>query len=80
MAVLREFPPEFVSKLIESDHSEIARQWAAAMSTSEFTHSVTGAKLNDGWTRDQALQILIPIVAVARKASPGESMYLLIEA
>jgi len=79
-AVLREFPPDFIPKLIESDQLEVAKQWAAQMSTSEHTHSVAGTKLSDGWTTDQALNILMTIVSLARKAVVGQRMYLLIEA
>ena len=79
-AVLREFPPEFIPKLSESDRIGVARQWAAEMSTPEHTHSVTGNKLSDGWTTEQASQIVNPLLALTQKASPGQQMYLLIEA
>ncbi|MDB5330799.1 MAG: hypothetical protein JWP03_1950 [Phycisphaerales bacterium] len=79
-AVLREFPPDFISKLIGSSRSEIARRWAAEMSSPEHTHSVAGTRLNNGWTTDQAAQILTPLASLAGKATPGQAMYLLIEA
>ena len=79
-AVLQEFPPDFFLKLIESDPREVARRWAAEMSAPEHTHSMTGRKLNDGWTTDQASQILTPIASLSRQASLGQRMYLLIEA
>ena len=79
-AVLREFPAEFIPKLSESDRASVARQWAAEMSTPEHTHSVSGNKLSDGWTTEQASQILNPLLALTQKASPDQRMYLLIEA
>jgi len=79
-AVLREFPPDFIYKLIGSNQAQIAQRWAAEMSSPQHTHSVTGNKLSDGWTTDEASQLLTPIVSLAREASPDERMYLLIEA
>ena len=78
-AVLREFSSDFISKLNESDRAGVALLWAAEMSTPEHTHSVTGNKLSDGWTTEQASQILDPLIALAEKASLDQRMYLLIE-
>ncbi|MGN6366808.1 MAG: hypothetical protein ACTHN5_00825 [Phycisphaerae bacterium] len=78
--VLQEFPPDFLAKLIESDPLEVTRKWAAEMSGPEHTHSVTGRKLNDGWTTDQASQVFTPIASLARRASLEQRMYLLTEA
>ena len=50
------------------------------MSTPEHTHSVTGTKLSDGWTSENASQILEPLVALARKATSRQRLYLLIDA
>jgi hypothetical protein len=50
------------------------------MSTPEYTHSVSGMRLSDGWTVSDALAILQPMVALARKAADGQGMYLLVEA
>jgi hypothetical protein len=79
-AVLRELPQEFISKLPASDRLGVAQRWAAEMSTPEHTHSVTGNKLSDGWTTEEASQILEPLLALARQASSNQRMYLLIEA
>ena len=79
-AVLREFPANFIPTLIKSDRLGVARQWAAEMSTPERTHSVSGNKLSNGWTTQQASQILDPLIALAQKADSGQRIYLLIEA
>jgi hypothetical protein len=79
-AVLLEFPSAFIAAVCSSDRVEVATRWAAAMSTPEHTHSVTGKRLNDGWTSEQAAQILTAIVSLANKAAAEERMYLLIEA
>jgi hypothetical protein len=50
------------------------------MSTPDYTHSVSGERLNDGWAANEAMEILQPIVALARQAAAGQRMYLLIEA
>jgi hypothetical protein len=49
------------------------------MSTPDYTHSVTGVKLSDGWTAGEALEVLGPIAALARQAARGQQMYLLVE-
>lgn len=79
-AVLRGFPPDFISTLIGINPGQIAQQWAAEMSSPQHTESVTGNKVSDGWTTGEASQILTPIVSLARQASSDERMYLLIEA
>jgi hypothetical protein len=79
-AALLAFPPEFIPKLSACDELQVATRWAAAMSTPEHTHSASGHRLNDGWTTDEAAQILVPIVSLARQAAPRQRMYLLIEA
>jgi hypothetical protein len=79
-AALREFPSDFVSKSLANPPDELARRWAAAMSAPEHTHSVTGEKLSDGWTTDEASQILTAILSLALKARRDQRMYLLIEA
>jgi len=78
-AVIKEFPEDFTAKLTEMAQADVAKRWAADMSTPEHTHSVTGRQLSDGWTSDQASQILAPIVSLAREAVVGQRMYLLIE-
>jgi hypothetical protein len=79
-AALQEFPPEFISALCAGDQPQLAKRWAAEMSTPEHTHSVSGNKLSDGWTSEQASQILEPLAALARRATSLQRMYLLIEA
>jgi hypothetical protein len=78
-AVVQGLPPGFLAKLGSLDQKAVARRWAAAMSTPEHTHSVSGAKLSDGWTTAEALEILQPIAVLAREATRGQRMYLLTE-
>lgn len=81
-AVLQELPSELVPKLGSLDHGGlrlVAKKWAAIMSTPEFTHSASGRRLNDGWALSDAIEILQPLVDLARQAA-GQRMYLLIEA
>jgi hypothetical protein len=82
-AVLKTIRPALVKKFSAIDDAgleEIEARWASVMSSPEHTHSVTGVKLNDGWTNRHAREILRPIVALARQADLGQGMYLLIEA
>ncbi len=82
-AVLLAIPSEMPANLASLDERGLnaaAAEWAATMSTPEYTHSVSGVKLNDGWTQSEAIQVFQPIVALARKASAGQRMYVLIEA
>jgi len=78
-AVLREFPLDFIPRLLQIDQPELARQWAAEMSSPEHTHSATGMKLQEGWTTEQASLILTPIVSLARTVKSDQRLYLLIE-
>lgn len=81
-AVLQEFPSEFVRKLGSLDQfvlPAVAEKWAEIMSTPDYTHSVSGEKLNDGWTLSEAMEVLQPLTDLARRG-PGQRMYLLIEA
>ena len=78
--VVQQLPPEFVAKLGSLNHKALASRWAAALSTPEHTHSVSGVKISDGWTASEALEILQPLVALARQATAGQQMYLLTEA
>jgi hypothetical protein len=82
-AVLQELPPDMLSNLALLDEralKAVAGKWAGRMSTPEYTHSVTGVKLNDGWAQSEAMEILQLIVGLARQAAAGQRMYLLIEA
>jgi hypothetical protein len=81
-AVLEQFPRELISKLGELSGralETIAKRWAVTMSTPEYTHSASGVKLNDGWSPEFAEELLQPIVALARRATSDQQMYLLIE-
>lgn len=81
--VLQELPCELAPKLVSLDANglkALAVKWAAEMSTPGHTHSMTGVKLNDSWPQSDTIEILQQIVALARKASDSQRMYLLIEA
>jgi len=59
---------------------QLAQKWAARMSTPEYTRSADGSnRLQDDWSVDDALSILGPLGDVAKKASPGQRLYLLLE-
>jgi hypothetical protein len=78
-AIVQQLPAEFLAKATSLDQQTVAQEWAAAMSTPEHTHTVSGQKLYDGWTASEALELLQPLVDLARKASAGQQMYLLTE-
>jgi hypothetical protein len=69
-----------LSALDKKGLKEVAKRWAATMSTPERTHSVSGTKLSDGWTINDAMSILKPIADLAKSAVDGQGLYLLIEA
>lgn len=80
---IEQFPDDFVARIKTAGDSSlhaVAEKWAARMSTPEHTHAVSGERLEDDWTVDDALTILKPIVELARKQADGQSMYLLMEA
>lgn len=79
-AVVQQLPPGLPAKLAALDLKAVAKQWAAAMSTPEHTHSVSGVKLSDGWSAADASAILKPLVALTRQATASQQLYLLIEA
>jgi hypothetical protein len=82
-AMLQETPPSLTARLASLEHrgmEALAQSWAAAMSMPEHTQSVTGVKLSDGWTTSEAMSLLEPIAALAREATGGKGMYLLVEA
>jgi hypothetical protein len=59
---------------------QLAEKWAARMSTPEYTHSADGSnRLQDDWSVDDALSILRPLGDLAKKAIPGQRLYLLLE-
>jgi hypothetical protein len=78
-AFVQDLPEEFLAKLPSIDQENVAQQWAAVMSRPEYTHSVSGRKLCDGWTPSEALEILRQLVDLSKKASAGQQMYLLTE-
>jgi hypothetical protein len=81
-AILHEFPVDMVAKFASLDDQgldAVAKKWAATMSTPEYTHSVTGLKLDDGWSATEAMEVLKPLVDLARKTGDGQRMYLFIE-
>jgi len=58
----------------------LAQEWAERMSTPKYTHSVDGNnRLQDDWSVDDALSILRPLSDLAKKATPGQRLYLLLE-
>jgi hypothetical protein len=73
------FPDEFLAQLPSLDLKRPSREWAEALSMPEHTHSASGVKLSDGWTTDEAMEILGSIVALGCKAKPPERLYLLTE-
>jgi hypothetical protein len=73
------FRPSIVDGLLKAPQ-QLAQKWAAQMSTPEYTHSVDGSKrLQDDWAVDDALSILRPLGELAKKATPGQRLYLLLE-
>jgi hypothetical protein len=81
-AFLEQCRAEFVAKLISLDEqatTAVAKSWATSMSSPEFTHSASGNKISDGWTESQATKILLPLAALAKRAEPGMTMFLLVE-
>ncbi len=76
-------PNNFVLLLKSADAStlnSIAGKWAADMSMPDFTHSVSGERIQDNMTLDDALSALRPIAELAKKHEKNQSMYLLTEA
>lgn len=74
------FPDAFLAKLTSLDLEQTSHDWAEALSTPEHTHSVSGVKLSDGWTKSDAMEILDSIVKLGCKAQSLERLYLLTEA
>src|SRR5262249_25117518 len=78
-AQLLVFRESIVAEMLKSPQ-KLARQWAARMSTPEYTHSADGStRLLDDWSVDDALGILGPLVELAKKANAGQRLYLLLE-
>jgi hypothetical protein len=77
---VQQFPRTFFPQLQSLDLNDVAKNWAAAMSTREHTHNVSGVKLNDGWRASDAHGILHEMATLALKATNGQRLYLLVEA
>ena len=58
----------------------IAEAWAAELSTPDFTHSVSGERINDDCAAEDVLPVVNSLVSLARRRTDGQSIYLLIEA
>jgi hypothetical protein len=80
VAVVQQLPAGFLAKRGSLDQKAVAKRWAAAMSMPEHTRSVTGVKLSSGWIASEAEAILKHLVALSRRASAGQQLYLLAEA
>jgi len=79
---LEQIPDDFIARVkppSDADLQAIAEQWAKTMSTREHTHSVSGDRLSDDWSVDDALRLLNPIVELLKQHSDAQSLYLLIE-
>ncbi len=73
------FRQSIVDQILKAPQ-DMAQQWAARMSTPEYTHSADGSeRLQDDWSVDDALSILNPLGDLARNASQGQRVYLLVE-
>jgi len=73
---------ELVAALVALDDRRLkasAEGWAQVMSGPEYTQNSEGETIADGWEAGDALQILKPLVKLARQAAAGQLMYLLIE-
>lgn len=79
-ATLQAMPEGFLAALRSADVRAVAVRWAQAMSAPEYTHSVSGNPITDGWTPDDATALLEPLVGLAHKAEGGQVLYLLVEA
>jgi len=71
---------ESIVEAILKSPQELAKKWAARMSTPAYTHSADGStRLQADWSVDDALSILRPLGDLAKKAISGQRMYLLLE-
>jgi hypothetical protein len=77
--VVEEFPADFLARFAISDLANVAKQWAAIKSTPEHTHSVSGKRIYDDWTPSQAMEILNPMLGLARASNGSQRLYLLTE-
>lgn len=82
-AGIEQFPNGFVAHLQAADESAlnaISEKWAAEMSTPDYTHSVSGERIQDDMTVDEALSVVRPLAQLAKKQQDAQTMYLLTEA
>ncbi len=69
-----------VASSITKAQQQLAQKWAPHMSRPEYTHSADGSnRLQDDWSVRDALSILRPLGDLAKKASSGQRLYLLVE-
>jgi hypothetical protein len=78
--MVQQLPAGFLAKLMSLDQQDVARRWAAAMSTPEDVELAPGQALSDEWTDSGALELLQQLVGLAKKANAAQQMYLLTEA
>jgi hypothetical protein len=73
------FRESVVEAMLRSQR-EVARKWAARMSMPQYTHSADGScRVQPDWSVDDALNILGPLVELAKEARAGQRLYLLLE-
>ncbi len=78
-AIVQQFPQQFAASLVSLEINSVAGKWAESMSTPEHTHSVSGVRLSDGWTIDEARSALQPIAELVQSAAPNQRLFLLTE-
>jgi hypothetical protein len=83
-AGLLQLPDNFVAELKELKSpvaiEKLAAAWAARMSTPEHTHTMSGERIEEDWTAEDARRILDPLLKLVQEVSAGQAIYLLIEA
>lgn len=71
---------ESIINKIRKAPQELGHQWAARMSTPDYTHSVDGSeRVNDDWSVDDAISILMPLVDLSSRATRTQRLYVLME-
>jgi hypothetical protein len=81
-AVLEELPNELTQRLAGLRLAEldgVAARWAESMSQPSYTHSMTGARIMDDCTPQQARRMLWEIASLAKQVGTGQRLYLLTE-
>jgi hypothetical protein len=74
--------PELLARLEVLDDDalqDLARKWAAVMSSPRHTHTLGGMKVSSGWTAECARGTVEAILRLARQRDGSQAMYLLIE-